>query len=165
MKAIFNLFCTLILSAGVTTQALAHPHGSAASKGHEAPPAPTPLEPEMIASFLSGGSTISVWNTHNRGFFGTELIQFRNDSNHVVGNWWTSRGWCYTAAAYADSACHSQGGYIQLFQARLEGANLAAAPVPNQGASSGDDFCDHYSKIEYVISGDDSDVCDYGDDD
>ena len=156
MKAMFSLLSALVLSAVVSIQAIAHPHHGHGD-GHYQPP--KPLEPEIVATFDYEGETLTVWNTHMRGLFGLELIEFRNASGRAVGGWWTSRGWCFTATAYDNKACHSHRGYLDIFKSRMN-ASSVSVKVSKSEESSGE-FCDHYTKLEYTISGDTSDVCGY----
>lgn len=156
MKAMLSLISALVLSAFVSIQANAHPHHNHGQVSYQPP---QPLAPEIVATFDYDGETLTVWNTHARGLFGLELIEFRNAAGRSVGGWWTSRGWCFTATAYETNACHSNRGYLQIFKSRIK-TNTTMITVSKSEESSGE-FCDHYSKLEYKISEDSSGVCGY----
>lgn len=159
MKILFAAVSTLILGIGLAGQALAHPN----HHGHTAPaPQWVQLQPEIVASFESGGETYTVVNTHNRGLFGFELINIKNNTDRTVSSWWTTRGWCFTAPSYEANACYTRKGYASFFERKLKGPVFNVANGFSGGSGSSTyKFCDHYSKVEAKLSGDVDNPCDY----
>lgn len=150
MKAFFTALTLLApLLLGATT-AQAHP-------GH--------YPVELVTSFNKGSSVYNVWNTHRRGFFGTELIEIRDQRGGLKASWWASNGWCFTEHAYSDYGCYSESGYTALFNQQMNRFGNRNVMLDTGGPRAADDyvFCDHYTQLEYTVSGDTSGVCDHED--
>ena len=154
MKAFSLLLAAAIAALWAAAPAQAHPNHAAVSWKQ--------MEPEVVAQFESDGELYSVTNTHQRGLFIGELIQIRDSHGALAHQWWSIHGWCFTAHAYEHQACWSQAHYLNIFTSYL---NRASFTPPTGGGLNTEDeyvFCEHYTKLEYKISGDTSDVCDYG---
>lgn len=121
---------------------------------------------EEVMSFRHAGMTLTVVNTHQRGFLGGELIEIHNPGGSVRTSWWSNRGWCFTAHAINNHPCWHPDGYISLYKARMkgnQGTTVLRRPYGGGGASSSSDPCDHYSQLEYTVSGDTSGRCGHED--
>lgn len=150
MKALitsFTLLLALLLGSG---SAFAHP-------GH--------YSVEHVTSFTDGGAKYNVWNTHRRGLFGTELIEIRDQYGRLHASWWASPGWCFTEHAYTNHGCYSERGYLKLFKSRMKSYDNRANSYGGYSGKNTDpgEFCDHYSQLEYTVSGDTSGVCGHKD--
>ena len=162
MKIFAFVLGALAVLATAVSPAGAHPH-SHAPVVHA--PKWVQLDPESVISFNAGGDTFTLWNTHQRGLFGLELIEIHDDSGAAVAGWWSSRGWCFTAQAMETKACFSGDDQLSRF-AGVKLANASyARPVTIRGTSyspeASTEFCDHYTLLEAKISMDDSGNCDY----
>ena len=134
---------------GAVTPAQAHPHHMAE---------------EEVMSFLHNGSTLTVWNTHQRGILGNELIEVRDAAGNTEGSWWSITGWCFTAHAVNNHPCWHPNGYIALIKDRLRGpVTVTTRAYSGSAASPSTDFCDHYTQLEYTVSGDTSGACGHED--
>jgi hypothetical protein len=120
---------------------------------------------EEFMSFRYAGGTYKVVNTHRRGFLGGELIEIRDHRGRTSASWWTNRGWCFTAHSLENHPCWHPAGYTRLFIRRLQGekANVLARNFGGYSAPSSTDFCDHYTQLEYTVSGDTSGKCGHQD--
>jgi hypothetical protein len=160
MKVLPFLLTAFAISAALFSTANAHPN-------HPAPVAAAQwvqLEPEEVMSFDADGETFTVWNTHHRGILGLELIEVRNSTGTNVAGWWSSRGWCFTQQAYSAQGCWSDTRYLQIVEDRMSTSNYTRSLNVRYSGSAGTDattFCDHYTQLEYTISGDSSERCDY----
>ena len=84
----------------------------------------------------------------------------RGLTTKVASPWMLVRpSWCFTATAYDNKACHSHKGYLDIFKSRLTRAATSLNLTIEEETSN--DFCDHYSKLEYTISQDTSGICGY----
>ena len=158
------------LSASSTAQAQAHHHGDGNFNHHHhggqvvvpsqrAPIKMVALTPEVVAQFEHDGATYTVINTHQRGLFWTEGMLIADSKGNTVGGWWTTRGQCFTKKFYEGSVCMSQGQYRNLFKTRLTSTTMDLDIKGDYGKPY--ELCDHYTKLEYTISGDTSGVCGY----
>ena len=163
MKILSFLLGAIVSSASIGSKALSHPHHHGTSPVPVvAPVSLIPLQAEEIMGFEYSGQYYTVVNTHQRGLFIGELIQIRDSHGALAHQWWSIHGWCFTAHAYENQACWSQSHYLNIFASYL---NRASFTPPTGGGLDTEDeyvFCEHYTKLEYKISGDTSDVCDYG---
>ena len=166
MKILSFLLGALVLSASIGSKALSHPHHHGTSAVPVvAPVSLIPLQAEEIMGFEYSGQYYTVVNTHQRGLFGVELIEIHNSQGLPVAGWWTTRGWCFTHPAYTSNACFSDAGFVRFMQRKMVSSSYtrSAALYSGGGAAVAEetDFCEHYSKLEYKISGDTSGRCDY----
>ena len=151
MKTFLSALAVLV--AGLTSfqTAQAHPH-------HFVSPA------EKFTTFKYKGKNLNVWNTHNRGLFGAELIEIRDYRGKLYASWWTTQGWCFTGHVMEHGGCWSKSGYVALFKARINKVDHSKIDFSGSGGAAGStDFCDHYSQLEYTVSGDTSGICDHED--
>lgn len=121
-------------------------------------PAVTPLGPQLVAQFDHEGEVLTVFNTNTVGFLGMTLIKILDRRGATKATWWAARGQCYTQMAYLTNACWSQQSYINRFQRELERAH---PDVEGPGPRRSNNPCDHYTKLEAKLSGDDSGYCGY----
>ena len=116
---------------------------------------------EEVMSFRDAASTLTVINTHRRGILGGELIEIRDEDGDLKTSWWSARGWCFTAHAIDNHPCWYPSGYVALYKSRM--ARNAASPLDRDFSGwkrpVSTDFCDHYSQLEYTVSGDTSGKC------
>lgn len=162
MKVLPFLLSLFVIGATMVSTANAHPHHTAPAPAAAA--SWVQLEPEEVMSFDTADGTFTIWNTHQRGLFGVELIEVRDSAGGNVAGWWSSRGWCFTQHAYASKGCWSDSGYRQVAQNRMKTASYTRSFNVRGGSADTDDattFCDHYTQLEYTISGDTSERCDY----
>lgn len=150
MKPILTAFAVLLASLSLTQAASAHPHGFM-----------SPVE--KVLTFKYDGKELNVWNTHNRGLFGAELIEIRDYRGKLYASWWTTRGWCFTAHAIEHGGCWDRSGYTGLFKARIKRTDPKTLNFSGKGLEEPYAFCDHYSQLEYTVSGDTSGICDHKD--
>lgn len=163
MKFIASALGALSLLAAMAVPSGAHPHN------HDAVPVIQPaklvqLEAEEIMSFNANGGVYTVWNTHQRGLFGLELIEIHDASGFAVAGWWSSRGWCYTAQAYAANACGTEDRLARFAGNKLVTAAYDRPLAIRDGGSAvaeATSYCDHYTELEAKISGDTSGNCGY----
>lgn len=170
MKFLSFLLGAVVLSACVGSKAFSHPqqHHGAAPVPVVAPVSLIPLQAEEIANFEYSGQLYTVVNTHQRGLFGVELIEIHDGRGLPVAGWWSTRGWCFTHPAYTANACFSDAGFVRFMQRKIVTSSYTRSPTFNVGGvgeAASTDFCDHYTKLEYKISGDTSDRCDYDEED
>ena len=118
---------------------------------------------ERAAFFNHQGTNLNVWNTHRRGLFGAELIEIRDNRGKLYASWWTSRGWCFTEQSYSHNVCWSKGGYKELFVSRIKRFAAGHQSVGGTSYRADTTFCDHYSQLEYTVSGDTSGICGHQD--
>lgn len=120
---------------------------------------------EDFMSFRYAGGTYKVVNTHRRGFLGGELIEIRDHKGKTKTSWWSPRGWCFTQHALQNHPCWHPSGYTRLFVQRLRGdaANALAKGFGSYKVPGTYDFCDHYSQLEYTVSGDTTGRCGHKD--
>ena len=163
MKIFPSVLGALALCIPFIVPAGAHPHNHGNAPVMTAPKL-IQLDAEEVMSFDNGGATYSLWNTHQRGLFGLELIEVRGESGAAVAGWWSSRGWCFTAKAYAANACWSSARMAGFAGAKLVNASYSRSPSTRAGGSATEastDFCDHYSALEAKISEATSGRCGY----
>jgi hypothetical protein len=165
MKILPFLLGALVFSAAFASKAYSHPnHHGGTVIPVAAPVQLMKLEPEQVLEFDYKGGYYTVTNKHVRGLFGVELIEIHDSRGMAVAGWWTTRGWCFTQHAVASNACFSAMGFQQFIHGKMTSASYTRSPslyTGGKGAAADWELCDHYSKLEYVISEDDSGVCDY----
>ena len=95
-----------------------------------------------------------------RGFFVGELIQIRDSHGALEHQWWSIHGWCFTAHAYEHQACWSRDGYMAVFKNYLHRGKITVRPYDGSWRTEeATGFCDHYTQLEYDMSGDTSGIC------
>ena len=150
MRALKIILAAALASFAAGTTATAHP--------------PVQGEEEFM-QFTFAGAIYSAVNTHQRGFLGGELIEIRDADGNTEVSWWDNRSRCFTAHAFETHPCWHPMGYARLLSGKLR--NQAAAVINRDfgGFKSADTstFCDHYSQLEYTVSGDTSGQCGHKD--
>ena len=101
---------------------------------------------------------LGVFNTNAVGLFGMTLIKVADSSGVTKGSWWTSRPYCFSRMAFLSNACWSRRGYHERFTQEL---NRSRPTYSGPGAKRSDDPCDHYTKLEAIVSQDKSGFCGY----
>ena len=154
MPVVASLFknpLLLLLSAGMACllsggAAVSHPHG---------PVKLVPLDAEVAFTFEYNGADYEVFNTHLINFIGLERIEVRNESGNAVEIWWSRRGWCFTAAAFAAEQCMSQERYRNFFRQKLiykATASTANFTGGSSGGGSKSSVLDNYPCLEKRLS-------------
>lgn len=114
--------------------------------------------PELVTQFHHDGELLTVFNTHTSGMFGMTLMKIVNQRGQTETNWWTSRGRCFTRMAFLSQACWSTAGYHERFESELQRIRRV---IDGPGTKRSTDPCDHYTRLEAILSGDDSGYCGY----
>ena len=86
-------------------------------------------------------------------------------TGHLAGQWWRGNGWCFTPSVYDNQGCWPRGRYMDIFGRELSNYRNRFDPI-DTGNFSGDastEFCDHYTQLEYTVSGDSSGICGHED--
>jgi hypothetical protein len=156
IKRLLAVGCLALAGLGIHS-AGAHPH-------HDGQ-AVLPYGVEKVTTFEMGGQSYVVWNTHIRGLFGGELIEIRRPTGHLAGQWWSGNGWCFTPSVYDNQGCWPQGRYMDIFGRELTNYRNRFNPIDTGTHDSvvSTVFCDHYTQLEYTVSGDTSGICGHED--
>jgi hypothetical protein len=118
-----------------------------------------PQGPSLVTAFEHEGERLSVVNTGLGGQVGIVLIKILDADGKTRGSWWTTNGHCYTAAAFEAETCSSQAHALKRFTTKLKpiSVDISGGPGPYRSP----DPCDHYSKLEAMISEDTTGFCGY----
>ena len=122
------------------------------------PTMPVVRGPELVTQFEYEGELMGVFNTASTGIFGMTLIKVSDVSGVTRGSWWTSRPHCFTRMAFLSNACWSRKGYHERFTRELDRSHPT---ISGPGATRSYDVCDHYTKLEAIVSQDKSGLCGY----
>jgi hypothetical protein len=122
------------------------------------PAVPMVRGPELVTQFEHEGELLGVFNTNAVGLFGMTLIKVADSNGVTKGSWWTSRPYCFSRMAFLSNACWSRRGYHERFTQEL---NRSRPTYSGPGAKRSDDPCDHYTKLEAIVSQDKSGFCGY----
>jgi len=144
----------------ILVAAIAATTAATAAQAH--PPVHEPVE---FMQFRYAGAIYSAVNTHTRGFLGGELIEIHDATGAVKASWWDNRSRCFTAHAFTNHPCWHPMRYAQLLSGKLR-AQTASVVTRKFGGFTSEDtstFCDHYSQLEYTVSGDTSGKCGHED--
>ena len=114
--------------------------------------------PELVTKFHYEGELLSVINTHTTGLFGMILVKVVNERGVEQSSWWTSRGQCFTRGAFLAQSCWSSAGYHERFEQELSRTHRV---ISGPGRKRSTDPCDHYTKLEAILSRDTSGACGY----
>ena len=117
-----------------------------------------PRGPELVTQFEHDGEMLGVFNTHVVGFLGMTLIKIADSRGTTRTSWWAARSECYTRMAFVAHACWSHHGYHSRFLNELE---RVRPNISGPGVKRSNDPCDHYTRLEAIIAGDNTGLCGY----
>ena len=120
--------------------------------------AAAPLGPQLVTQFDHEGEVLTVFNTNTVGILGMTLIKIVDKRGVTKASWWVAKGHCYSQTAFMSNACWPRQSYLERFGRELERAHRV---VDGPGPKRSNNPCDHYTKLEAKLSGDESGYCGY----